>query len=391
MPIQFETKKKNMVLLPEEMLKSRYTGPIYGQHIEETGVFNIVSRHMAVSSPRYFSYLGQILDESTLKHVHDELVGEWIGEQLVFSYRQQQLEIKGYDCQRDIFSRNSGMVKLDKMETKSVVIIGAGSVNSKLALEMARTGVGHFLVIDLDMVEYSNIGRSEYHIGDVGKYKVTAIAEKIKMINPQARVQMEKCIVEDMPYTILESFIDPLNTVIVAGADNRSANAYGNDLAIYHGIPFVAIGCWEHCFAGEIFYWIPHRSMPCYRGVVGDDGQWSPLTGVSSTNRSLYISDENEKDPPIQPGLSIDITGIVSKGSQLAIDLMHLYDKNYEFKILPDMNAFTLCFNSKNVNLASSQQREMAAWLLEKASDYRVSFKAIDCESCQRNDKCFIR
>ena len=74
-------------------------------------------------------------------------------------------------------------------------------------------------------------------------------------------------------YTHLEQFCSANEKNIFVGcADNRIADVYGNQIAIYFKAAFISIGFWERAYAGEIFYHIPGQNMPCYYCALGDGG-----------------------------------------------------------------------------------------------------------------------
>ena len=88
-------------------------------------------------------------------------------------------------------SRNWGYISEITQKTiseKRVVIAGCG-MGSVLADVAARVGFFHFLLIDGDTVERSNLNRQAFLEADIGKNKAIALAERIKAINPEAKVE----------------------------------------------------------------------------------------------------------------------------------------------------------------------------------------------------------
>lgn len=88
-------------------------------------------------------------------------------------------------------SRNLGLLTeedQDKIAEKTLLVAGCG-VGSLIAISAARLGFEKFVLVDGDKVELSNINRQGYTSRDAGSYKVTALAKKIKHINPHAEIQ----------------------------------------------------------------------------------------------------------------------------------------------------------------------------------------------------------
>lgn len=76
-----------------------------------------------------------------------------------------------------------------RLRAAHVCVVGIGGVGSWSAEALARTGIGRITLIDLDMVAESNTNRQIHALGDVyGQAKVDAMADRIRMINPECVV-----------------------------------------------------------------------------------------------------------------------------------------------------------------------------------------------------------
>ncbi len=86
-------------------------------------------------------------------------------------------------------SRLYGEAGLQKLAKSHVCVIGIGGVGSWAAEALARNAVGKVTLIDLDNIAESNVNRQIHALGNAfGKAKVTAMAERIRQINPLAEV-----------------------------------------------------------------------------------------------------------------------------------------------------------------------------------------------------------
>lgn len=70
-----------------------------------------------------------------------------------------------------------------------VGIAGLGGLGSNIAAMLARTGVGHLILVDFDTVEPSNLNRQNYFISHLGMYKTDATAQLLHQINPFITVE----------------------------------------------------------------------------------------------------------------------------------------------------------------------------------------------------------
>lgn len=75
---------------------------------------------------------------------------------------------------------------------KKVGIIGCGSLGSKTAVSLARSGVGHFILVDDDLMLPDNLVRHELDWRDIGLNKADAISSKIKRVNINAEVRTRR-------------------------------------------------------------------------------------------------------------------------------------------------------------------------------------------------------
>ncbi len=101
-----------------------------------------------------------------------------------------------------------GEVGLAKLQAAHVCVIGIGGVGSWAVEALARNAVGRITLIDLDNIAESNVNRQLHAIeGEFGKAKVTAMAERIRAINPACEVHE------------IEDFVTVENTVAMLGSN----------------------------------------------------------------------------------------------------------------------------------------------------------------------------
>lgn len=95
------------------------------------------------------------------------------------------------------FSRTEllyGKVNMNQLENARIAVFGIGGVGGYVVEALARSGVGHFVLIDDDKICLTNINRQIIATRQtVGKYKVDVMKERIISINPTAEVEVHKC------------------------------------------------------------------------------------------------------------------------------------------------------------------------------------------------------
>lgn len=95
------------------------------------------------------------------------------------------------------FSRTElllGEEKLNKLKKSTVAVFGVGGVGGYVAEALARSGVGHIVLVDNDVVSLTNINRQIIALhSTIGMPKTEVMASRIKDINPNASVEVHNC------------------------------------------------------------------------------------------------------------------------------------------------------------------------------------------------------
>jgi tRNA threonylcarbamoyladenosine dehydratase len=82
-----------------------------------------------------------------------------------------------------------GRTGLERLRAAHVGVIGVGGVGSWTVEALARSGIGALTLVDLDDVCVTNVNRQLPAIeGQIGRPKVTVLAERVRLINPECRV-----------------------------------------------------------------------------------------------------------------------------------------------------------------------------------------------------------
>lgn len=115
------------------------------------------------------------------------------------------LTVDSFTLIHDLFSRNTGLFESAEMLKKFAVIIGCGSVGARVALELARAGVGRFLLIDDDILKPHNICRHTHGMRDLGRFKADLLREDILNIDPAAEVTAFRGKLENAPLSLFEN------------------------------------------------------------------------------------------------------------------------------------------------------------------------------------------
>jgi sulfur carrier protein ThiS adenylyltransferase len=80
----------------------------------------------------------------------------------------------------------------DKLRSCIAGIAGAGGIGSNCAVALVRTGIGHLVICDFDLVDQSNLNRQFYFNDQIGQAKVEALKANLLRINPLLKVEIHQ-------------------------------------------------------------------------------------------------------------------------------------------------------------------------------------------------------
>ena len=132
-----------------------------------------------------------------------------------------------------------GAEGLERLFESSVAVIGLGGVGAYAAEMLCRAGVGHLILLDSDVVSESNKNRQLIALDStIGKPKSAVLAERLKDINPDVRLTLINCYLEEgsIPQLLGEYKVDFLVDAIDTLAPKIALIRY----CVESGIPHVS-------------------------------------------------------------------------------------------------------------------------------------------------------
>lgn len=204
--------------------------------------------------------------------------------------------------QENVFDRLEGLIDTDYLANKTVTVVGLGTGGSRCAVELAKSGVGEFRLIDFDRLETHNITRHICGLSDIGRRKTAAVADMINEKNPAATVSQHNLNVVDEPADTREAIAG--SDIVVVGTDTELSKLRTNEICLDLEIPAVYAGAYERGFGGDVVRVIPGETA-CYDCVLGE--LQSELDYSGSTGNVDYSENEDPTEVSAEPGLSTDV------------------------------------------------------------------------------------
>lgn len=211
----------------------------------------------------------------------------------------------------DLERRSRGLAP-DRLRHRRVLLVGCGSVGSDLAEGLVRAGVGSIVLVDGDLVEAHNLGRSRFEVEDVGTPKVVALERRLRRISSALSVAGVNVLASTTDVAAVDRLVADADLVIAA-TDDPDAQALLNHVTRVRRIPFLAVGMYARAEGGEIV--ISTIDTPCWRcataGVRSLPGGDRARSRDYGTGRLIA-----------EPGLLADIQTVTSTAAKLAIGLL---------------------------------------------------------------------
>ena len=149
-----------------------------------------------------------------------------------------------------------------KLLDAKVLLLGAGGLGSPAAIYLAAAGVGTIGIVDMDVVDESNLQRQILHNLDrIGERKVDSAKKTLVSMNPDINVVTHDArLGADNIEQILADY-----DIVIDGADNFPSRYLLNDASVKLGIPVVHGSIFR--FEGQITVFDPLNG-PTYRDLL---------------------------------------------------------------------------------------------------------------------------
>jgi len=131
----------------------------------------------------------------------------------------------------------------EDMDKKKILLVGAGSVGSKLAYEVIKLGIGELTIIDDDDLEESNLYRHELGVSSLNQNKAKAIAMILTKEFPYTTVK-HHCL--KLEHCISKAKIDLRSyDLIISATGDTNVNLFLNKYLKDNTLSVPVIYCWN--------------------------------------------------------------------------------------------------------------------------------------------------
>ncbi len=206
-----------------------------------------------------------------------------------------------------------GKDNLKRLSESRVGVIGLGSGGSFVALSLAMSGVGNFVLVDNDELEEGNVVRHAADRRYVGWNKAKAVADLIEHRNPNVTIDVREGLIQEHM-----DIFDDLDIVVVA-VDGEQVKYILNEALLKQHITAVYAGVYERGEGGDVVIIRPYDG-PCYACWSQElrDGFQQPVPGADGALDYGMIGEEGTLDA--EPGLWVHVTKVASIQTDIIIN-----------------------------------------------------------------------
>jgi sulfur-carrier protein adenylyltransferase/sulfurtransferase len=209
------------------------------------------------------------------------------------------------------------------LSAKKVGLVGGGSLGSKIAASLARSGVGAFVIVDDDIVKPGNLMRHELDVASLGAHKVDALEARLLAVGPNVKIDAYRTALgghESSGSTaVILDELAKCDLLIDATADPQAFNFVAS---VARSAKRMMI--WAEVYAGGVGGFVarlrpdfdppPHHARRQYI-------KWCEINGVPWLAAGGNYDAQREDNPPLVAS-DADVAVIAAHVTRMAIDAL---------------------------------------------------------------------
>ncbi len=247
---------------------------------------------------------------------------------------RNSVSVRVIDITSSLDERRATFLESGLLTNTTVLVIGLGTGGAQAAVELAKAGVGRFLLVDPDRLEVGNIGRHLAGISHVGRQKTQVIRDLLLEKNPALLAESYPIAAEPESLEVVRGLVRRTDLVLCA-TDGRASKLLINRLCVEERKPLIIGGAFRRAYGGQVFRARPGQS-PCYHCFVMAMPEKEADREISSPEDAQAVA-YSDQPVAVEPGLSLDVAPIALMMAKLALQellidkpsLLHALDRDF--------------------------------------------------------------
>ncbi|HYQ56886.1 MAG TPA: ThiF family adenylyltransferase [Draconibacterium sp.] len=219
---------------------------------------------------------------------------------------------------QELYLRTKDIFDDKILAKKKVTIVGVGAIGSEVAISLAKNGVGHFNLFDMDKFEIGNSVRHAADLFYIGEHKVNVAKQLILRSNPNLTVNtFNTDVLNDNG--LLESSLNNSDLCIVLTAEDSVEYLINDFYQKNYNIPFIFARASMGAFSGAIQ--VVDSQSACLKCLSLYNADTLPKP-ISEIRLSELTPEYGSCSSPALPGSEIDTKEIALQVSRVAMQCL---------------------------------------------------------------------
>lgn len=153
-----------------------------------------------------------------------------------------------------------------RLKRKKILIAGVGSIGSQICIQLLKSGIENFVLIDYDKLSVENIIKHELTLKNLHEYKTKALKNKMMEINPNVECStIEKSVSEVSSIKQFREVIKKVD-IIVSTIDEVNSKYILDGLALENGKSVIYVNSFYNANAGMVLF--SNKKVACLNCLV---------------------------------------------------------------------------------------------------------------------------
>ncbi|MFN0050046.1 MAG: ThiF family adenylyltransferase [Cytophagales bacterium] len=275
---------------------------------------------------------------------------------------------------RQILLDNFGIQNQEKLNSASILVIGAGGLGCPVLQSLAGMGIGNIGIVDYDKVSLSNLHRQTiYKHENIGEWKCEMALQYLKSLNPFITIDTFRAIADQETLPALVENFD----IVVDCTDNPISKYLINDVCVKFNKPLVYGSVFK--MEGNVSVFNLNEDSPTLRCLFPENNIEMPdcnrtgILGIITATTGLYMATEVVK-------IIVENDNVLS-GKLLIIKPLENSTEVFSFKTSQNGRAESLKnFQNSNSSLVISPKA------LQHLMESEAAFDLIDVRTEEEHD-----
>jgi molybdopterin/thiamine biosynthesis adenylyltransferase len=211
---------------------------------------------------------------------------------------------------------------LEGLEQKRIVLVGCGSLGSKIVTNLAASGVNRFVLIDYDYYEPNNSVRHELGVEWFGVNKERALLNRLCSLNPGVAAKslhFNFQVGGVSPFAQEQQFYGFVKDadLVIDTAAVHSVSHYLNRLSFETGVPAIFASVTNGAWGGEIVRVMPGKT-PCWLCWLDQYYDNKPSSAPTSSSEIFAPG----CDQPTFTGTTYDLGIVANLAASMAVETL---------------------------------------------------------------------